>query len=151
MAVRVRRPDGPKIAVFWPVGIQHLITIATIALTGLLPASCTKTATAPKPPPPAAPAASTAPKPSNSKDLGVVELTNHSETRIQLSKGKTCIITPNVLDHGNVQLVLTFESRSEEGRVQNLCVLQVTAQTDKPFDVAIGDTDFTLTPKLAAE
>ena len=129
------------------MGLSHIAVIATISLTGLLPSSCTKTPVVPQS---ARVAKTNAPvAQSNIKDLGVIQLTNHYETEIDLGKGNSCTITPQLIDRRNLQLTLAFGSKNSAGRPTGLSVTRVTAQPDKPFDITVNDTDLTFTPKLA--
>lgn len=126
------------------MGLPHIAVTALISLSGLLPWSCAKT-----------PATSQATKTnvvaaqSKTTDLGVIQLTNHYETEINLGKGKSCTITPSLLDRHDLQLTLSFGSTDTEGRPTGLCVTRVVAEPDKPFDITVNDTDLTFTPKLA--
>ena len=84
--------------------------------------------------------------PANKKDLGVLTLTNDYETDVDLGAGKSCSFKPNVLDHHNLALTMAFELRNSTGGTSNLNVIQVVVPEGKPLEVAIGDTDLTLTP-----
>ena len=91
------------------------------------------------------------PKPLYNKGLGVLELTNHFETRVLLTKEKSCTIKPNLLDPNNLQLTLSLELKSPTGQMQNLSIVQLTTKPSQPVEVVIGDWDLTLTPQMAAE
>jgi len=92
-----------------------------------------------------------APVPSRTTDLGVVQLTNRCETRIELAGGKSCSITPTRVDSQNVQLTMVLESRMPNGKTQGMSVTKVTAKIDQQFEVDFGGLDLTLTPQLAPE
>lgn len=132
------------------MGVFHVITIGTIALTSLIPASCAKMAGKTKSPVVAsqAPAKSAS---SRTKDLGVLQLTNHFETCVELGDGKSCTFKPELLDRRNLQITLVVESKSPNGKTQGLNVMKVVTRRDQPFEVDVGGTDLTLTPQLAAE
>lgn len=140
------------------MGVSHIAVIAAISLSGLLPSSCSKTSpstTAKKPAPstnPAtanlSPAAST---PANTKDLGEIELTNRFETCVNLGAGRSCSITPKLLDRDNLQLTMTLQSKQANGKTAGLIITQVTTRPGKPFEVAIGDMDITITPEIVQE
>ena len=140
------------------MGVSHIAIFAAISLSGLLPLSCSKTSTstaskqhAPSHSSTAAnpnPAAST---PSGAKDLGELALTNRFETCVNLGAGRSCTITPRLLDRNSVQLTMSLESRQSDGRTSGLIVTQVTTRPGKPFEVAIGDVDITLTPDIVQE
>ncbi|HEU6447834.1 MAG TPA: hypothetical protein VFV23_05300 [Verrucomicrobiae bacterium] len=85
----------------------------------------------------------------NAKNIGEVTLTNHYETCIDIGDGKNCLITPRVLDRKSVQLTMSLQSTNADGMTDALSVMRVVAQPGKPFEVAIGDLDLTLTPKIA--
>ena len=115
----------------------------TVFLTGLF--GCSKSAA------PASAASSAAVAQSKTKDLGVVSMTNDYETCLHFGKGKDCRVIPKVLDHGNLQLTLTLESKGPDGRISGLSIVQMVGSSQKPFDISIGGTDFTFTPQIVAE
>lgn len=84
-------------------------------------------------------------------DLGEVTLTNHYETCFNLGHGKNCLVVPRVIDSHNVELTLSLESLTAEGTVHDLSVTQITAKTGKSTEIAIGDVEFSLTPKMMSE
>jgi len=83
------------------------------------------------------------------RDLGELALTNHYETCVHLGGGKNCLVTPRMLDSHNVELTLALETRAPSGKVHDLTVTQVTARDGKPMEVAVGNFQFSMTPKLA--
>jgi hypothetical protein len=130
------------------MGITNFATVMVAFSMGWLPLSCSKTS------PPQSHVSSTnqvAVKPENLKNLGELALTNHIETCVNLGAGKSCTITPTLLDHKNLQLVMAFESKKSDGKTSGLSVVQVVEQSGQSFDIAVGDLDITLIPKLAAE
>lgn len=128
------------------MGLSHIAVIAAISLSGLLPSSCSKTPASPQST--HAAVKTVAVTHSNSKDLGVIQLTNRYETEIDLGKGKSCTITPRLLDRHELQLTLSFGSKNAEGRPNGLCVTRVVAEAGKPFDITVNDTNLTFTPRL---
>lgn len=140
------------------MGVSHIAVIATISLSGLVPSSCSKVFSAreaknhvtstntPAANPDQADSAT-----SNIRDLGELELTNRYETCVNLGAGRSCIITPKLLNRDNVQLTMTLQSRQADGKTAGLIVTQVTTRPGKPFEVAIGDMDITITPQIAKE
>jgi hypothetical protein len=122
---------------------KSIITAITVFLTGLF--GCSKSAA------PASAASSAAAAQSKTKDLGVVPMTNHYETCLSFGKGRDCRIIPKVLDHDNLQLTLTLESKGPDGKVTGLSIVQVVGSSRKPFDISVGGTDFTFTPQIVAE
>jgi hypothetical protein len=65
------------------------------------------------------------------RDLGVLQMTNHFETCVALGANQDCRIVPNLVGRSDLRLTLTLES--------------------KPLEVSIGKTDFTFTPRIAAD
>jgi hypothetical protein len=137
---------GLKIALFSRMGLPPITVIAAISLSGLLPSSCSKIPASSKSAPAAASNATVAQ--SKTMNLGVIQLTNHYETEIDLGKGKSCTIVPRLLDHRDLQLTLSFGSKNADGKPTGLCVTRVIAKSDKPFGVTVNDVDLTFTPKL---
>jgi hypothetical protein len=123
-----------------------LLTGVLVALAGLLPSSCTsskKTAAVP------VTSAEIASQNATNKNLGELSLTNRYETCVNLGAGKSCTIKPVSMGRDNVQLTMAVESKSSTGKVNDLSVVQVMAKAGKPFEVAVGDMNLSLTPKLA--
>jgi hypothetical protein len=137
------------------MGVSHIAVIAAVSLSGLVPSSCSKAffakeakKQAPSPTSAAAhpsPAVST---PSNTKDLGELELTNRYETCVNLGAGRSCTITPKLLDRDSLQLTMALQSRQANGKMAGFIVTQVVTRPGKPFEVAIGDMDITITPEI---
>jgi len=144
------------------------VPIGTVVLTVLLTSGCNK----PLPDGPAAPtnaapvvatnlppeaetnaaamATNALPAPvfSRGKDLGVIQLTNRCETRIQVGDGKSCTIKTVVLDPQRLQLTMTLESKLNGGKTRGLKITTVVAKPDVPFEVDFGSLVFMLTPQL---
>ncbi|MFZ1074422.1 MAG: hypothetical protein WAO21_13435 [Verrucomicrobiia bacterium] len=140
------------------MGVSHIAVIAAISLSGLLPSSCTKTFSAreakknaPAPAPVVEKPSPVVPTLSNTKDLGELALTNRYETRVELGAGRSCTITPKLLDRDNLQLTMALQSTNPNGKTAGFIVTQVVTRPGKPFDVAIGDMDITITPEIAQE
>ena len=97
--------------------------------------------------------ASSAPAPavadSKVRDLGVLQMTNHYETMVPFGPGKKCRIVPNVLDHHNVRLTLTLESKTTNGIMSGLTIVEMEGDPQKQFQISVGDTNFTFTPQIA--
>jgi hypothetical protein len=127
------------------MNVAHIATVITVFVTGLLPSSCTRISSTTK----AAPVANAVSVSSNEENLGELSLTNHYETCVQLGTGKSCRIVPSVIDRNNIRLTMTLESKKANGKTEGLNVIQVITQTGKSFEVAVGDMNLTLTPKLA--
>jgi hypothetical protein len=123
--------------------LKGFITAMALSLTGLF--GCTKAVT----PVSSAKTAPGAAAPSLIKDLGVLELTNHYETSVPFGPHRNCRIVPKMLDRHNLLLTLTVESKSADGKIAGLSVVQVTGKTEQPFEIAIGNTDFSFTPEVA--
>jgi hypothetical protein len=127
--------------------LSKIFTALLVVLTGLLPASCTKSknASAQKKSAPGAPVAAVV---ETNQNLGEVVLTNYYEADVELGAGRSCRITPKVIDGKNVQLTMALELK-KGGQVADLSITQVTARPGESFAVAVGDMNLTLTPKLA--
>ena len=131
------------------MGFSQIISVVALSLTGLLPASCHKMAPQQKSSPPATVVQSK----TNDilHNLGEVELTNHFETCVQLGGGKNCTLTPKMLDQKNVQITLSIESKTAAGKTHDLSVTQIVTRTGKPLEVAVGDFELSLTPRVNLE
>jgi hypothetical protein len=148
---------GLKAAFFGTVAITHIILIATVILTGLLTPGCKRhrldaseaeatNAVPSETNAPVAPAAS-----SRTRDLGVLQLTNHCETRIDLDGGKSCAITPHLIDAKRLQLTMVLESKMPDGKTRGLNITKVVSQPDQQFEFVFGGLSLTLTPQMAGE
>jgi|GEM_PF-631431 hypothetical protein len=145
--------------------LTKIFTAVLAVLTGLLPSSCTKSKnpTARQHAPAVAQqqaavssiaTSSKSSEPSgspNNKNLGELDLTNHYETCVNLGAGKSCTIRPNLIGHSNLQLTMSVESKNANGDTKDLSVVQVVTKAGKPFEIAVGDMNLTLTPKLSDE
>jgi len=120
-----------------------------VALTGLLPSSCTKAKIpAAQSHAPAATLANSSGSSTN-RDLGTLEMTNHYETLVNLGEGRSCTIKPNRLERGSLQLTLSLESKDTNGKIKDFSVVQVVGKKGKSIEVAVGTMNLTLTPLLA--
>jgi len=139
------------------MGVSHITVIAAISLSGLVPSSCSKIffakaannhATSTN-----SVSANSGPaiSPANTRDLGELVLTNRYETCVNLGEGRSCTIRPTLLGRDSLQLTMTLESKQSDGTTAGLIVTQVTTRPGKPFEVAIGDMDITITPQMANE
>ena len=137
------------------MGISQIIIIATVALTGLLASGCKRHEVAPvEEVTNAVPAASNVvvvPVSSRTRDLGVLLLTNHCESRIQLGGGKSCAITPQLIDPKRLQLTMVLESKMPDGKTRGLNIMNVVSQPDQQFEFDFGGLSLTLTPQMAGE
>ncbi len=117
-----------------------------VALLGLLPSSCTA---AKKTSAQGSPAGEIVSVSATNKNLGELSLTNHFETCVNLGAGKSCTIKPTLLGRSNLQLIMSLQSKNSGGKTTDLSVVQVVTKTGKPFEVAVGNMNLTLTPLLA--
>ena len=78
----------------------------------------------------------------------MVQLTNHFETHIQLGGGKSCTITPHLIDPKHLQLTVVLESRMADGKTTGLNVMKVVTRPDQQFEVDFGSLNLTLTPEI---
>ena len=127
--------------------LTKFFTAVMVTLTGLLPSSCTKARSPAQSHTPIV--AATFSESSTNRDLGTLEMTNHYETNVNLGAGKNCIIKPNQIDRGNLQLTLSFESKDTNGSVKDFSVVQVVGKKGKSIEVPIGGMNLTLVPLLA--
>ena len=140
------------------MGASHIAIIAAISLSGLVPFSCSKTSTsttakpqAPRPRPVVTNSAPVLPVSANAKALGELDLTNRYETCVELGAGRSCLITPKLLDKDNVQLTVVLQSKTGDGKTAGFSVTQVVTHPGQPFEVAVGDTNITLTPNIVEQ
>lgn len=126
------------------MGLSNIFAGISVFVTGLLPMSCQKHS----PQSQAAPANIAAVTNSPVRDLGVVSLTNYFETQVKLGAGKSCILTPRFVGRSSVELTVSLETRNLEGKTQDLTVTQLTAQSGKPVELALGDYQLSFTPQI---
>ena len=134
--------------------IQKISATTIVLLAGLILTGCNKNAAQQKTSSPGISANSFGgPAETNkiSRDLGAVNLTNHYETCVALGAGKDCLLTPKMIDSHNVQLTLAVESKTAKGRIHDLSITQVVTRSGKPFEVAVGEFNFSLTPIVTSE
>jgi hypothetical protein len=84
------------------------------------------------------------------KDLGILQMTNNYETCLKFGTNRDARIIPRMLDRHNIQITLTVESKAPGGKVAGLSVVQMTGSAGQPFQISIGDTDFSFTPQVVA-
>lgn len=138
------------------MGLSQIITGVTVFVTGLIPASCHKTAATTKKTAPSATVASASTATNGSAanastiqhDLGEISLTNHMDTCVKLGGGKDCVLTPKQVDSRTYLLTLSLESKNSTGGLEGISVTQVTTKNGVPLDVAVGDFELSLTPKM---
>lgn len=134
------------------MSIANIATVVSVFLAGLVPASCQKTSPQTK-----APAAiqtvvaATGTTNTILHDLGEVSLTNHYETCVKLGGGKDCILSPKMIDKGNVEITFALESKTKTGKIHDLSVAQVVTRSGKQVDIALGDFNLSLTPRMVTE
>jgi hypothetical protein len=91
------------------------------------------------------------PVPSRTRDLGVVQLTNHCETEIELGGGKSCTIKTLLMNPEHLQLTVALETRLADGKTRGLKVMKVVTRPSQQFEVDFGSMALTLTPQLVVE
>jgi phosphotransferase system IIB component len=141
------------------VGISQIIIIAAVVLLGLAASGCKRNHldapveadTNAAPVVTNAPAAPIVPGPSRTRDLGVLQLTNHCETTIQLGAGKSCTITPHLIDPKRLQLTMVLETKMPDGKTKGLNIMKVVSQPDQQFEFVFGGLSLTVTPQMAVE
>jgi len=120
---------------------QYLITVLAVATLTTLTSGCSKSSS----PQREADAAA-----ARGKDLGVVELSDATPTRVDLGGGKECIITPRVISDNAVQLEMTVEAKDAAGNPMRVGSSRVTAKAGQPFSISVGDTIIAMTPTIKA-
>jgi hypothetical protein len=125
--------------------ISKIVTAVTVLITGLIP-GCNKSSASHQ-----APASTVAAANGTNAmhDLGEVTLTNHYETCVHLAGGKFFTLFPKMVNSHDVQLTLSLESKTAAGKTHDLSVTQVVTESGKPMEIAIGDFQLSLTPKVS--
>ena len=128
----------------FPVGhmdLKSVISGVAVSLAGLF--GCHKAA---------APATTAPAAQSTVKDLGILQMTNNYETCVAVGDGKDCRLVPKIIDHKNILITVTLESKKADGKPTGFSVVELQGAANKPFEVSFGtNTDFTFTPQIAAE
>lgn len=130
--------------------LAKIFTALMMALTGLLPSSCSSM-NGKEAAEQAQAAHFSSSITSTNRNLGNLELTNYYEACVELGAGKSCLITPKIISHNHLQLTVAVESRKTDGETASLIVTQVITKPGKFIEVAVGGMNFALTPQLAAE
>jgi hypothetical protein len=131
------------------MGLSHIVTSISVFVTGLLPMSCHKAATQAHANTGPVTTVTITPGSTNTlHSLGEISLTNHCETRVDLGAGKDCLLMPKLVGRSDVELTVSLESHSPAGKTLDLTVTQVTTKSGKPLDIALGDYQISLTPKM---
>ncbi len=120
-------------------------------LAGLVPSSCTMSKNPSAHQQGSAVIIATSSESLTNKNLGEIQFTNHYELSFNLGAGKSCTIKPTALGHNDLQLMVALESKNASGHVKGLSIVKVVAKSGESFDVAVGDMNLTLTPRLAAQ
>lgn len=123
--------------------LKSVITGMAVSLAGFF--GCSKAAG------PATAAKANAAAESRVKDLGILQMTNNYETCVSVGAGKDCRMVPKILDRKDIQITVTFETKKPNGKTTGLSIVQLQGTSQKPFEVSIGDTDFTFTPQVVSE
>lgn len=83
--------------------------------------------------------------------LGSVWMTNKFETCLPLGKGRNCHLTPVMIDSHTVQLTVTIDAKTANGKIRELSIAEVSAPVGKPVGLAVGDFKFSLTPEVVTQ
>jgi len=82
-------------------------------------------------------------------DLGQVELTNSTPSqRIYLGSGENVVITPTMLDHGQLQLEVAYDRRDPSGEQTHLARRTVETRSGRVTNVSFDLVTLTLTPRM---
>ena len=84
--------------------------------------------------------------PTGVTDLGVIELSDTTPTRLELGEGKECVVSAIMLDDGQLQMVFTFESEVDGVPIQTKQT--ATVHPGRQIAKIIGDVEIALTPTL---
>ena len=76
-------------------------------------------------------------------DLGVVDLSNGQQNKLDLKNGTTCTVTPRSVEGGHIMLQMQIE---KDGAV--LGSPRVEAIPDQPVSVSLTDVTLKFTPHL---
>ncbi len=150
--------NRPESCFLEPVGVSQTIVIGVVILMGLLASGCKRhepvepvqeTNVVSETNVPAVPEAPAVP--ARTRDLGVVQLTNHCETHIELGGGKSCTITPHLIDPKRLQLTMVLESKMADGKTKGLNITKVVSQPDQQFEFDFSGLSLTLIPEMAKD
>lgn len=130
------------------MGISQTTTAIMVFLTGLLPASCHKNTDQAKTNAASSIVATNTAATLQPRNLGEIVLTNHNETCLQLADGKNCILTPKIIDAKNIRITVALETPNANGETDAFSMAQVMASPGKPLDVAVGNINFSFTPRI---
>lgn len=86
-----------------------------------------------------------------SRDLGTLTLTDNREITVPLASSNVCLIESKMVDKRTVQLTLTLESKTAQGKVHDFCMTQVIAPVGKPLETAVGDYTLSFTPNVISK
>jgi len=83
------------------------------------------------------------PAPKQTIDIGVVDLNNGAQNRIELKNGMVCIITPRSVTDGKLMLNMEFQQ-------SNVVIASPRAEAtpDQPVSIDVTDFILKLTPHL---
>jgi uncharacterized lipoprotein YbaY len=76
-------------------------------------------------------------------DLGVVDLNNGTQNKLDLKNGTTCLVTPKSVQGGQIMLEMQIE---KDGAV--VASPRVEATPDQPVSVSLNDVTLKFTPHL---
>jgi hypothetical protein len=122
--------------------MKNLNAIIIAVSIGLLASSCSKSSSTHS--------TQTKGLPPNTKDLGVVELSNHESHQYDLGDGKDCIVTLSTTPPPENSLVidLVIETKDANGNMKQLGNPRVSVSPGHAVAVIVGDTSIKLMPKL---
>ena len=86
--------------------------------------------------------------PPNTKDLGIVELSNHESHQYDLGDGKDCTVTFATTPDNDLEIDIVIKVKDAHGNVQRIGEPRVTTSPGRTVIVSTGDTSIKLTPKL---
>lgn len=89
--------------------------------------------------------------PPNTKDLGIVELSNHESHQYDLGDGKNCTVTFTTTPDNNLEIDIVIKAKDAHGNVQLIGEPRVTINPGHAVIVSTGDTSIKLMPKLKGD
>jgi len=84
----------------------------------------------------------------NTKDLGVVELTEGTPQHFSLGDGKGCTVTGKQLPKGIVEVSFVIEATNADGTVGVISRPRIVTSPGQQCAISVGGVNIGLTPKL---
>jgi hypothetical protein len=118
----------------------NLLLVLAVATVTALTLSCSQNASEPT--------AEASDASASAKNLGVVELSDATPSRVDLGAGKECIITPKVISDNALQIDIVVEAKDAAGNPKRVGSSRVTTLAGQSFAISVGDTTVAMTPQI---